>query len=199
MVIIGILGGIASGKTFVAQQFGRLGASVIDADRVAHEVLNDTDVQRAIRLRWGDAVFDSEGNVDRAAVSKIVFETTAAGAQELAHLEQLTHPHIRDRIQQRTAELAAARETKAVALDAAVLLKAGWREFCDKIVFVEAPENQRLMRARRRGWSETDFSAREAAQESLDEKRKYADWVIDNGISAEHTFAQVQRIWHSLN
>ena len=147
----------------------------------------------------GDAVLDVSGNVDRAAVSRIVFEPTSTGAQELAYLEHLTHPRIRDRIQQRTAELAATGGAKAVVLDAAILLKAGWREFCDKIVFVEVPEAERIMRARRRGWSETDFSAREAAQESLDEKRKHADWVIDNGSSAVHTFAQVQRIWHSLD
>ena len=199
MVIIGILGGIASGKTFIAEQFKRLGAAVIDADQIGHEVLSDLEVRRAMRSRWGEAVFDDAGEVDRSAVSKIVFESSLAGVSELAYLEQLTHPRIRERIQQRTAEFAAQGGIRAVVLDAAVLVKAGWTDFCDKFVFVAAPENERKMRARRRGWSETDFSAREAAQESLDEKRKHADWVIDNGSSAEHTFAQVQRIWHSLD
>jgi dephospho-CoA kinase len=78
------------------------------------------------------------------------------------------------------------------------MLKAGWRARCDKILFIEAPRSQRMGRAQERGWSQEDFEAREAAQESLDAKRGLADLVIDNSGSPERTYAQVEKFWHSL-
>jgi dephospho-CoA kinase len=83
-------------------------------------------------------------------------------------------------------------------LDAPVMLEAGWHTLCNQIVFVDAPREVRLARAVARGWTETDFTAREAAQESLDVKRRHADAIIDNSGSAETTQAQVRRLWHSL-
>jgi dephospho-CoA kinase len=198
VVIIGIVGGIASGKTIVAECFQRLGAEVIEADRLGHEVLDEPEVRAALRARWGDAVFTGDGRVDRKAVARIVFGPPPQGPAELAFLEELTHPRIGCRMRQRLAELASRPELRAVVLDAPVLLEAGWDEFCDKIVFVEAPRRIRLQRARQRGWTEAEFAAREAVQKSLDEKRNCADWVIDNSLSPPEAFRQVQQFWHSL-
>jgi dephospho-CoA kinase len=83
-------------------------------------------------------------------------------------------------------------------LDAPVMLEAGWDRQCDALVFVAVPRAVRLERVRRRGWQETDFSAREAAQESLDEKRRRADVIIDNSHTLACTRAQVERYWRSL-
>jgi len=194
---IGLLGGVASGKTLVAEMFEQFGAARLDGDQLGHEVLREPEMIAAARNRWGDAVLDQEGALDRAKLGRLVFAPPPGGPRELAHLEQLTHPRIGRMMHERIARLAA-EGREVVVIDAAVMLKAGWDEFCDTIVFVEVPRDVRLSRAQHRGWSEEDFSAREAAQESLQIKRKRADYVIDNSGSPESTRSQVERIWQSL-
>ncbi len=161
MRIIGILGGVASGKSMVARQFERLGAKVLDADRAGHEALRLPHVEKAVRRRWGDAVFGPDGRIDRARLARVVFAAGADGQRERTHLEELTHPEITRLIEEQATELAA-KETAVTVLDAPLLLEAGWGELCDKRVFVEAPRETRLKRAMARGWGEEEFTAREA-------------------------------------
>ena len=196
MKVIGIVGGIASGKSLVTESLRELGACVLDADRIGHEVLREGEVRTAVRNRWGDAVFDADGEVDRRAVARIVFTKSPAGKRELAFLEALVHPWIGQRLQEQIRELAE-QGCPAVVLDAALMIKAGWDRYCDFVIFVDTPKEQRLERARTRGWSEEEFDAREDAQESLDRKRNRADLVIDNAGSPQRTVAQVQRLWDS--
>jgi dephospho-CoA kinase len=196
--MVGIAGGIASGKSFIATQFERLGAAVISADRLAHEVLEDDEVKRSIRERWGDTPFGTDGRVDRAALAKIVFAAGPSGPRELKHLEQLTHPAIGQRIRREVRRLADEGRVAAIVLDVPLLFESGWNGFCEKTVFVDAPRELRLARGVARGWTPEDFARREAAQESLETKRKLADVVIDNSGSPESATAQVERFWHSL-
>ncbi len=197
MRIIGLLGGVASGKSFVAEQLRRLGAAVLDADRIGHEVLRLPEVREAIRNHFGPQVFDSNGQVNRPALAAIVFGSPPDGPRQLAVLEAITHPEIRRRLHIE-AERLAAEHVPAAVLDAPVMLKAGWGDVCDVLVFVEAPEEMRKKRAISRGWTAEQFAAREAAQESLAEKRGQADFVIDNSAAAEYTYEQIERLWHSL-
>jgi len=197
IIRIGLLGGVASGKTMVAGMFEQLGAARLDGDEVGHEVLREPEVVAAARCHWGDTVLDQGGSLDRAKLGRLVFAPPPDGPRELAHLEQLTHPRIGQLLTARMEQLAS-EGRKGVVLDAAVMLKAGWDQFCDAIVFVDVARDVRLSRARQRGWSEEVFAAREAAQESLQIKRKRADYVIDNSGSPESTRPQVERIWHSL-
>ncbi|MCO6459060.1 MAG: dephospho-CoA kinase [Pirellulaceae bacterium] len=196
MRVIGIVGGVASGKSLVSAEFRRLGARVLDADRAGHEVLEEEPVRQALRDRWGAAVFDRQGKVDREAIARIVFAPPPDGPPERRFLEGLTHPRIRGRLQD---EAVVARESglPAVVLDAALLLEAGWDRLCDVIVFVAAPRTARLERSLRRGWTEQQFAAREAAQMSLEEKQSRASQTIDNSGSAAETVEQVRRLWHS--
>lgn len=198
MFVIGILGGVASGKSLVTQQLQQLGAATLDADKIGHEVLKEADVKQALRARWGDNIFGDDGEVQRSALAKIVFAPPPDGPRSLRELEQITHPRISARLQ---TQLAAWRKTSslpAVVLDAPVLLKAGWNQLCDQILFVEATEEQRRARAATRGWSAADFAAREAAQESLAEKRRHATQVIDNTGTPEQTGEQVVRYWQKF-
>jgi dephospho-CoA kinase len=197
MQIIGLLGGVASGKSFVAEQFRRLGAEVLDADRVGHEVLLLPEVRSAIRKHFGGKVFREDGQVDRKALGRIVFGPPPDGPRELTILEQITHPEIRLRLKNE-AERMAVDGVPAAILDAPVMLKSGWDEICSAIVFVEAPDDVRRERALARGWTKEEFEAREAAQESLEVKRRRADFVIDNSASAGYTQEQIERLWHSL-
>lgn len=197
MKIIGLLGGIASGKSLVAKEFCRLGAATLDGDRAGHEVLRLTQVKQCIHARWGDAVFAADGEVDRQSLGRIVFEPSPEGRRELEYLEKLTHPRIGERLRRQAAELAAAGRAIAV-LDAPVMLKAGWDAFCDHVVFIDAPQEVRRARALARGWRQEEFAARESAQEPLQVKRARADFVIDNSGPAEETRSQVEALWRKL-
>jgi len=198
MILIGILGGVASGKSEVSSRLRSLGAAVLDADRVGHAVLREAEVRQAVQRRWGEAVLDAAGEIDRRKVAEIVFAAAPASRAELTFLEQLTHPLIGQRLQEQLAELH--REgVRAAVLDAPVMLKAGWDRLCQRIVFVDAPRDVRLARARQRGWTEADFAAREAAQEPLETKRSRADMTLDNSLTRQHLFAQVDRFWRSLD
>ena len=195
--MIGLLGGVASGKSFVARAFAELGAGVLDADRAGHAVLETAAVKAAARGRWGDAIFDGSGEIDRKRLAEIVFAPPPAGPPQREYLERITHPEI-GRLLMRQADEMEASGCRAAVLDAPLLLEAGWDQFCDTLVFVDAPRLLRLARARKRGWSEKEFAVREGAQESLDSKRKRADVVVDNSGSPEQTQAQVRRLWDSL-
>jgi dephospho-CoA kinase len=197
MHLIGILGGVASGKSLVTRQLARLGAGVLDADRAGHEVLRLPPIKEAVRRRWGSEVFGPGGHIDRSRLARIVFADPPAGPRERKHLEKLTHLEI-GRLLSRQAEKLGASGMAAAVLDAPLLLEAGWDTLCEKLVFVDAPRQARLSRALARGWSEEDFAAREEAQESLDFKRRRADVVVDNSGSPEQTQAQVERFWQSL-
>ena len=197
MQVIGILGGVASGKSLVAGHFAQLGAGVLDADRAGHEVLRLPEIETAARARWGPGVFGPDGRIDRARLAHIVFTPEPEAERERRFLEQRTHPEIRRRLVAQAGRLAHGGVPAAV-LDAPLLLEAGWDSLCDKLVFVDVPRQVRLARARSRGWSEEEFVAREAAQESLDVKRKRADVIIDGSRSPEQVQAHVERFWHSL-
>jgi dephospho-CoA kinase len=199
MKVLGLLGGIGSGKSLVAQEFARLGAGQIDADRLGHEVLDEPETRAALQKYFGSEVFLEGGAVDRQALARKVFsQTNSQAAADLRYLEGVTHPRILAKMQVRLAQLQA-EGAPAVVLDAPVMLEAGWDRVCDELLFVEVPQAVRLARVlAARGWTEADFAAREAAQDSLDEKRRRADVIFDNSRSLACTRTQVERYWRSL-
>ena len=197
MHVIGIVGGVASGKSLVARQLSELGVAVLEADRIGHEVLRREGTEAAARSRWGEAVFGPEGRIDRRRLARIVFAPPPDGPREREYLENLTHPEIGRLLRQEISRLAIGGQ-KLVVLDAPLLTESGWDRFCNTIIFVDAPRALRLARAKSRGWSEEDFAAREDAQDSLDSKRERADVTIDNSQSVESTKAQIERWRHSL-
>jgi dephospho-CoA kinase len=199
MVIIGICGGVASGKSSVSQQFQQLGAAVLDADRLGHEVLRQEKIKQAIHDRWADAVFDSRGEVDRRALAQRVFAPTDQGARDLEYLESLTHPEIGRMIRRRITELEIQQKVPAAVLDAPVMFKAGWDRYCHWLIYVDAPKKLRLERALRRGWTVSQFTQREALQEPPEWKRRRAHFIIDNSGSLQQTFSQVRDVWRALS
>ena len=197
MLILGLVGGIASGKTLVANCFRDLGAVVLDADRAGHDVLREPEVIAALKNRWGDGVLDAKGQVNRGAVARIVF---AAGHEaDRRFLEQLTHPRIQMRLQQDLARAQASQPPpRAVVIDAALLFEAGWDKLCEKIIFVDAPRDVRLERAVVRGWSAEQLAAREAAQLSPEEKRHRSHIIIRNVRTLENLREVVRLTWRDL-
>ena len=202
MFVIGIVGGIASGKSAVASLFESLGAEVIDADRLGHQVLDDPEVIAAAVERWGPEVLE-KGRLCRQWIAKRVFsgsDSQRGSDAERDFWQSCTHRRIERLAGERIAEISARNPPPAgVVLDAALLFEAGWARICSKIVFLEVPREIRLQRARLRGWSEAEFAAREAAQMPVDEKREKADFVIDNSVALEETYRRVKEIWIHLS
>lgn len=200
MQVIGVVGGIASGKSLVSKALEELGAVRIDADLLGHEVLLEPAVMEALVNRWGPGVLDPQGAIDRRAVARIVFaprgEHDPGGAADLHYLESLSHPRIKERMVRRIRELEA-EGRQVVVLDAALLVEAGWAELCQHVLFVESPWEQRVARAALRGWTADELSDRESHQRDLADKRRRADWVIDNSGSADDTIAQVHQFWRA--
>lgn len=191
MKIIGLIGGIGSGKSMVAEMFRRCGAAVLDADRVGHELLRRGDVLETLRRRWGDAVVTETGEPDRGEIARIVFRDTAEGRAELEFLNTLMHPLIGQEIETLLRRLRQNGE-QLVVVDAPLLLEAGWSDQVDQIVFVDAPRELRWRRVSRRGWTEAQFEAREAVQWPVERKREAADVVIDNSENPEKTLDRIK-------
>lgn len=196
--LIGIAGGIASGKSYITELLAEKGAAVINADEAAHHVLKLEEVKRLARERWGDEIFTPGGEVDRGRLGKIVFAPPPDGPRELKYLEQLIHPRVGEVIGRQVAELAAAASLPAIVLDVPLLFEAGWNQTCNKVVFVDAPQPVREERARERGWSEEELARRQALQQPLDAKRQQSDVVIDNSGSRDQARAQIDEFWQSL-
>jgi dephospho-CoA kinase len=193
MRTIGLIGGVASGKSEVARLFAALGAVILDADQVGHEVLREPEVINQLAQRWGSSILDAQGQIIRSAVAAIVF--APQGEVERLFLNQVTHPRIAVRM---AAQLEAlrAKNCPAVILDAALLLEAGWDALCEEIVFVEAPADLRRNRARTRGWDDAELARREQRQLPLAEKSRRATVRLNNGGSREELAAQVAKLWN---
>ena len=178
--MLGVLGGIASGKSRVAALLAGPDGVVIDADRLAHEALALPEVREQVVARFGAQVLDPSGAVDRAALGRAAF----ASPELRRELEGWIHPRVRRGIASRLAR-ARADGVPRVVLDIPLLLENDARHglvaACDLLVFVEAPDELREERARAsRGWPAGEVARREAAQLPLPEKRARADHVIVN-------------------
>lgn len=188
--VIGLIGGIGSGKSLVAAEFARRGGKVIAGDQFGHDALRQPDIRAQVAERWPQ-VLGPDGAVDRKKLGAIVFADPA----ERRALEALTHPYIGRRIAE---EVAVAQTDPAyllIVVDAAILLEAGWDRPCDRIVFVNTPRDVRLRRLHtQRGWTEKEVQAREDAQMHLAEKQSRADAVVDNAGSPAETARQVERL-----
>lgn len=197
MKTLGLIGGIGSGKSTVAKMFVDLGASVIDADAIGHQVLLTDDVKTVARRRWGDQVFDETGELDRRSLALIVFAGSPESEKELDFLKSLTHPLIGREIERRVRQWEVF-GTAILVLDIPLLLEAKWDAHVDKVLFVDAPREVRLRRAMQRGWTEAEFTAREATQWPLDRKRARADFIVQNDDFLDSTLDQIRNIWHNL-
>lgn len=208
MITIGLIGRIGAGKSTVARRFGERGASVVDADRLAHEVLDAPDVRAEIAARFGAGVLSAAGGVDRARLAEAVFGPTPAHAAALEALEAIVHPRVHLRIEAaltaaREAAEAAGRPDALVVLDVPLLVRAGWDKACDHLVVVECEDAVRRERLARRGVTPEQQSAREAAWEAgrgtasreiTASAPRGTTFTVDTSRDLAYTHAQVDRI-----
>ena len=184
--VIGLMGGPAAGKSTVAAELAGLGLLVLDADRMAHELVASPEIAARIRLRFGPAVFGGDGRLDRAALGALVFADDGARLD----LEAILHPPILQRIQSEVQQAQAAGQS--VVLDVPLLLETGLDRLCDVLVFVDATDAARRKRSRARGWSEAELARRERAQGNVEVKRARATHIITNTKAIEDTRQQVR-------
>ena len=178
--VIGLVGGIGSGKSVVGEILVELGCVVTNSDRVAHECLEEPSVVTMLVSRWGDRILSPDGSPDRSAISGIVFSDDA----ERIWLESVLHPMVNHRRRMTFESLDP--NTPGFVIDAPLLFEAGIDSECDMIFFVDAPLDQRLERVMTsRGWSEENLTAREARQMSLEVKRARSTHLISNDGSIE--------------
>jgi len=188
--VIGLVGGVGAGKSTVAQMMAEEGCRVVDADRIAHDVLSEEDVKARVRDTFGDAVFTPEGEVDRDRLGRLVF----ADEERRKALEEIVHPRILARMVD-DVEAAGAEGPPAVVIDAPLILEKRLASWCDSVVYIDVPVEVRYRRLREaRGWSPSEIQRRETSQIPLKNKRRRADTIIDNSASPEHTREHVRRV-----
>ena len=190
---VGLTGGIASGKSTVASMLAELGAFVVDADALAHELTEPGGAAHAaVMHRFGKPILDSRGHIDRKALGRIVFNDPAARED----LNAILHPEIRVEAQRRME--AAGAQAPFVVFDAALLVETGaWKTF-DRLIVTNCPPETQHRRLLERGLTAEEAQARIAAQLPLEQKLAVADFVIDTDCSLEETRRQTTQVFEKL-
>ena len=192
--VIGILGGIGSGKSTVAAEFGKLGCGVIDADEIAHKLLEKKGVKEKIIALFGP-VQDSAGKIERKKLAEIVF----ADADKLASLTKILHPFVLARTEQLINQYNQENQVKAIVLDMPLLMEVGWEKRCDRLIFVDCERLLRVQRMREMGlFDENKIKIRENFQISLDNKAAIAENTINNNSGLSTLVRQVADIFFGI-
>jgi len=192
MKVIGLTGGISSGKSTVSRFLGELGAVIIDADRVGHEAFKpDTEPWREVVAAFGRQILTPTGEIDREKLGEMVF-----GSPELLpRLNQIMHPRMYDMVKAKLEEYRQ-QGVRVVVLEAPLLLEADWTSLADEVWVTTAPESTVLRRLKEKtGLSEEQSLARIRSQMSNEERIKHADVVIDTDCSLDELKAKVRRLW----
>lgn len=196
MYFIGLTGGIASGKSTIAQRLAELGAVTLDADELARLVVEPgTPGLKRIREVFGDEVLTNEGSLDRAALGAVVFQNP----EKLAALNGIVHPAIGKYVEGVMRELQANDPDAVLVYDIPLLIESGHSYEWDLVVVADAPEAMRIERmVRLRGMTEDEARARVANQASDAERRAVADVLIDTSGTLEETIAQTDELWETV-
>jgi dephospho-CoA kinase len=197
MFIVGLTGGIASGKSTVARRLVEHGAVHVDADAISREVVEpSTPGLAAVAGEFGPGVLADDGSLDRAALGSVVFSDPDARLR----LEAIIHPRVHARTAELIAEADAADPAAVVVYDVPLLVEARRELRFDLIVVCEAPSEIRIARLlEHRGMPRQEAERRIAAQAGDDERRAVADVIIDTSTSLQHTLDQVDALWTDVS
>lgn len=197
MIVLGIVGTPAGGKSTVAERLVELGATWINADLIAKGVLERAEVQSDLKQHFGEAIVDKQGVIDRVKLASLVFGDDDASRRRLDYLESRIHPETKKLI---TAQLfRSEKRGDAVAiLDVPLLFKSAWDRSCDEIWCVDADEDIRIERVRSRGWTAEQLRAREKNQLDISEKTRLSTRVILNNGTLNQLNETISTLWSSL-
>ncbi len=187
--MLGLTGGIGSGKSTVASLFQDLGAEIVDADALVHSILDRPSVRKKLVSTWGKDI-EKRGKILRPLLAQIAFQSE----NSVRKLNDIIHPIVRKEV------VKAIRSSKShlIVLDAPLLLEVGADQDCDYVLFVDAPQNLRAKRVKQRGWAPTELRQREKYHWPMKEKRKKADFVIQNRGSRAALLRQVTAILENI-
>lgn len=196
MLIIGITGGIGTGKTTVAKEFKKLGAIVLDADAIAHRLIEPRKTAwRGIKGYFGNSILNEDGTINR----KMLAEKAFSNKRSFKVLCDIVHPLVYKEIEKALKKIRKANPNEVVVLDIPLLLESGGRSKVDKLVVVRADRNIQIQRASKKlGLSRSQILQRIKAQMPLGEKVRAADFVIDNSGTLKLTKKQAIEIWKKL-
>lgn len=196
MYVIGLTGGIASGKSTISNHLRTLGAYIIDTDEIGHMLLEkETEELAAIEKVFGSTVFLPNGSLDRKALGNLVFSDSEA----LMELNRIVHPGIKRVVENTLYKLRHEGNVKVAVIDAALLIEAGWYDMVDEVWLISIDEAEQVRRLMNRNKLTYEASRnRIKSQMPQDMKQKYAHRVIDNTGSREDTFQKIDLIWRDL-
>ncbi len=197
MPVIGLVGGIGSGKTLVADELGQMGCTVIDVDRLAKQLRDLPQTRQALRQELGDAIFTRDGHIDEKALAELVFTPSQPEKDSpLARLNAVVHPLVVAKCRQLIEQYRQQGGPKALILDAPLLFEAGLGDHCDAVIFVATDSHTRSRRVQaQRGWTEDNWAQREKKQISLDKKLEMSDYMVDNSSSKIDLRRHLQRLF----
>jgi len=195
MFVIGLTGGILSGKSTIAQMLAEKGAAVIDADKLAHEAYKpNTKLNQALVDEFGQGIRKADGSIDRKKLGGIVFGDDKA----LARLNAIVHPHIKE-IARGEIERLKKKGVRVVVLEGALLIEAKWTDLADEVWVALAPPDTAVKRLKERGGlSEHEARARIQAQLPPAERAKHADVIINTDCDKSEVRAQVDKLWKTV-
>ena len=189
--IIGILGGIGSGKSTVAAEFVKLGCGLINADKIAHDLLEEKPIKEEIIKLFGEGILDSYKKISHKKLADIVFNDS----RKLSILTNIIHPLVIKKTKEFIKKFNQQSQIKAIVLDMPLLLEVGWEKRCDRLIFVDCEEKIRAERLKKMGFNKNQLKIRENFQISLDKKASIADNTIVNNSGFSTLVKQVADIF----
>ena len=196
MILVGLTGGIASGKSLVAKLLKDLGAYIIDADEISHEVIQPgTPAYREILQQFGKEILQEDGTIDRPKLGRLVFSDSA----RRSILEGIIHPRVFTEEEVRQRQIAQRDPEAVIIFDAPLLFESRAHELMDRVIVVYADRRTQLKRLKERDHLEPEEAKRRiAAQLPLSDKKQYADYVIDGTASPQEVAKQTEAIYQEL-
>lgn len=194
-LVVGLTGGIASGKTTIAEIFQNLGADIIDADLLYHQLLrDDPSLKSSLAATFGEHILNESGEIDRTKLGPIVF----ANPYRLHTLNELVHPTVIRRMKGEIEQRLSSAEHKVVMIVVPLLIETKMTDMVDSVVLVYADEEIQLQRLMQRGLSQEDAQKRIRSQMSSREKMRFANFIINNNGLLSDTIKQVKQVWKNL-
>jgi len=196
--VVGLAGGIGSGKSLVAHELAQMGCAVIDVDRLAKELRDRPETLEEISRSLGEGVFGTDGRIDDKSLAEHVFgaNTGSGNGSPLARLNGIVHPLVVRRCRELIEEYRGKKDVPAIVLDAALLFETELNNCCEAVIFVQAEPGLRSRRVQKdRGWSEKQWQQREKSQILLDKKTDMSDYIVANNSSKTDLRCHIQRLF----
>jgi dephospho-CoA kinase len=195
-LVIGVTGGVGTGKTVFSQELGRLGAYIIDADKIAKKIVNErSDIKYELKKTFGDQIFDKCGKLKRKSLGRIVF----ADQKKLIKLNRIIQPFLLEAIKHQIVRYKNEKKKSFIAVDMAIIYESGIQDLFDKIIVVNASEeNRRKWLLEKREWNYKEIDDRMRRQINNKKKIERADIVIDNQGTIEDLIQSARQVFEEL-